>query len=99
MRVDVCEDEVDACFSILFTCAIKPYKLYVVRGLLILAPGRVATESVIDIALDEGSRTTATGAEVDEGVGLQGRAEKRAKPCREERCTRASLDDWDFERP
>ena len=99
MRVDVCEDEVDACFSILFTCTIKLYKLDVVRGSLVLAPGRIATESVIDIALDEGSGTTATGAEVDEGVGLEGRAEKRAKPCRKERCARASLNDWDFQCP
>lgn len=60
MRVDVCEDEVDTRFSILFTCAIKPYELDAVRSLLVLAPGSIAAESGIDTALDEGSGATAT---------------------------------------
>lgn len=54
---------------------------------------------MVNVALDKGCGTAATGAEVDKGIGLKSGAKDRAELCCEERCTRGALDYGNFERP
>ena len=82
--MDVRENEVYASFSLLFTSAVELHQLDVVGLSFRLAPSSVTADGAVDVALDKGSGTAATGAEVDKGIGLKSGAEDGAELCCEE---------------
>ena len=79
MRVDVRENEVYAAFSLRFTRAVELHQLNVVGRDFCLVPSSVTADGAINVALDKGCGTAATGAEVNKGVGLKSGAKDRAE--------------------